>query len=376
MKIIFICGSLEPGNDGVGDYTRLLALEIERHEGCQAYILALNDRFVVKPAECKQIISGDEVNVLRLPADMKIEEKITLSQNWINKIDPDWISLQFVPFAFHSKGIPIQLFKLLSALKCLGKWHIMFHEIWVGIDKGAGTKKIIWGFLQQLAIKRIVRMLQPMVMHTQTKMYQAELARHGIHVEYLSLFSNIPVYQSKVLTLANRDFSSTRRCIHFIIFGSIHPEAPIQLFTEELSKFAAREQTKISLKIVGRTGVNQKHWEAVWKEKGFSVEILGEQSPELISKAFSSSTVGISTTPYQLAEKSGSIAAMQAHGLPVICVAKSWIPRVKTEIRIRDGLTEYRPGNLEVYLNQMSSKPRGKSVTAVAENFISSLTSK
>ena len=39
MKITFICGSLNPGQDGVGDYTRRLAaqLALDGHE-CQLIV--------------------------------------------------------------------------------------------------------------------------------------------------------------------------------------------------------------------------------------------------------------------------------------------------------------------------------------------------
>ena len=45
MKLIFICGSLEPGRDGVGDYTRRLAGELIR-QGHQIAIIALNYKII------------------------------------------------------------------------------------------------------------------------------------------------------------------------------------------------------------------------------------------------------------------------------------------------------------------------------------------
>ncbi|HQU09596.1 MAG TPA: hypothetical protein PLV25_06515, partial [Opitutales bacterium] len=54
-------------------------------------------------------------------------------QNELSKFSPDWISLQFVPYSFHSKGWCWQLEKFLdiiAPIKC--KWQIMFHEIWIG----------------------------------------------------------------------------------------------------------------------------------------------------------------------------------------------------------------------------------------------------
>jgi hypothetical protein len=45
MKIIFLCGSLEPGCDGVGDYTRRLAGELIK-QGHHIAAVALNDQYL------------------------------------------------------------------------------------------------------------------------------------------------------------------------------------------------------------------------------------------------------------------------------------------------------------------------------------------
>ena len=47
MKIAFLCGSLEPGFDGVGDYVRMLASEVIV-QGHQAVIVAINDTHLKK----------------------------------------------------------------------------------------------------------------------------------------------------------------------------------------------------------------------------------------------------------------------------------------------------------------------------------------
>lgn len=49
MKFLFICGSLEPGKNGVGDYTRRLAGECIRM-GHDAMILALDERIWIEDA--------------------------------------------------------------------------------------------------------------------------------------------------------------------------------------------------------------------------------------------------------------------------------------------------------------------------------------
>src|SRR5207253_4173313 len=43
VRVTFICSSLEPGRDGVGDYSRRLAYALER-QGHAAQLVGLNDR--------------------------------------------------------------------------------------------------------------------------------------------------------------------------------------------------------------------------------------------------------------------------------------------------------------------------------------------
>ena len=45
MRIVFICGSLEPGRDGVGDYVRHLAVAVAQ-QGHETAAVALRDPFV------------------------------------------------------------------------------------------------------------------------------------------------------------------------------------------------------------------------------------------------------------------------------------------------------------------------------------------
>ena len=61
MKIIFLCGSLEPGRDGVGDYVLLLSGELVR-QGHQASIIALNDVYLQE-----EYFGYKETNGISLP---------------------------------------------------------------------------------------------------------------------------------------------------------------------------------------------------------------------------------------------------------------------------------------------------------------------
>ena len=100
MKILFVCGSVEPGKDGVGDYTRVLAGECIR-QGNDAWILSFCDRYINGAIKTIQLDEEQSINCLRLP--FKNSRYLNEAKNWIKEINPDLLSLQYVPFSFHDK---------------------------------------------------------------------------------------------------------------------------------------------------------------------------------------------------------------------------------------------------------------------------------
>src|SRR5215207_4250355 len=99
MIISFICGSLEPGRDGVGDYCYRLATELTR-AGHQASIIALNDPFISRLVQNNQVVDETSIKILRLPANLPSKQKNKIAKQFIDVTRPHWISLQFVPYSF------------------------------------------------------------------------------------------------------------------------------------------------------------------------------------------------------------------------------------------------------------------------------------
>jgi hypothetical protein len=148
MKIAFIVSSLEPGRDGVGDYTRRLAGELIR-QGHECQIVALNEKVESRKQKAEnrnptsdlrlltsgfsetQHSEGTEVPCLRLPGSLGWPERTTLARKWVDAFNPDWVSLQFVPFGFQSKGLPFGLPRQLKVIIGSRPLHWMFHELWV-----------------------------------------------------------------------------------------------------------------------------------------------------------------------------------------------------------------------------------------------------
>ena len=350
MKIAFICGSIEPGKDGVGDYTRRLACGLKRL-GHEVMLVAINDR------HCKEKFNGVQyaeelmVPVTRVPSAMPAEEKLRRLKKALHSFNPQWLSLQFVPFAFDDKGLFFGLTDLLAKLGEGRSWHIMFHELWVGMEKESPAKHFWWGMLQKRLIMSLLRRLKPAAIHTQASLYLAQLQKMGFEAGHLPLFSNIPVL-SPVITPTNssKGEDAAVKKISFVLFAAIHQGAPAQSFARDVAAYGKSAGIKFKLILVGRCGAGQEAWTKAWTEEGMEVSVLGEQPSQRLSEIFFTASAGISTTPYALAEKSGSVAAMQEHGLPVICVSYPWTPRWIKDLCKPKDIAAYPDWNIEEYV--------------------------
>ena len=315
MNLVFLCGSLEPGKDGVGDYSRRLAGALVQL-GHVAALVALSESEVPPKQTTEQFEDGIRLPVLRLHKGQSWAHKKPVLEAFINTHKPDVLSLQYVPYAFHPKGLAFGVGKQLSELKTGARWHFMFHELWVGIESEPPFKSRIYGLLQKAIIKNTLRALQPNLITTQTRLYQHLLQQMGNTVHLLPLFGNIPV--------ATKQHSpkSEERLI-FILFGGIHHSAKIEGFASWIKGLENR-QAKPEVHFVGTNGEELTPFKSVLERMGIFYKVHGRQDAAEVSRLLSVSHIGITTTPYLLCEKSGSVAAMLDHGLPVLCIARDW----------------------------------------------------
>lgn len=319
MNILFICGSIEPGKDGVGDYTRRLCGELLR-TGFNIQILSLCDHQTTCFTNEKQEIDATEVTVNRIPISALNKQRFIWSQEILNDFQPDWISLQFVPYSFNSKGLPFWLPSFLKKLKGNHKWHVMFHELWIGMDWDATFKSKCIGLLQKGVVLKILKGKKKII-NTQTFLYQSKIAALGYNVQILPLFSNIIKNKVSIIKTTTEELE-----FKLCIFGSIHYGAPIEKFIYDLKQILSLSKEKRTLKFVfiGNCGVAIDEWKKVLLAHKINFEITGFITDEEISNLLSGCQYGISTTPYILSQKSGTLAAMFDHRLPVLCVARNW----------------------------------------------------
>jgi hypothetical protein len=308
MNILFICGGLQPGEDGVGDYTRRLAGELTR-QGHRSTIIAISDVGANEPIEECQIDSGSSLQVLRLPKFSSWSERLLLVKDWIKNECPDWISLQFVPFAFHDKGLPMSLARHLKGISSKYKWHIMFHEIWVGPEN---IKFWILGQVQKHLIASLIKTLKANVVHTHLPLYYDDLKALGIQVKQLPLFSNFGT--PKISAEGN---SGTFR-VGF--FNQVANDDQVVDFLQSLYDEATRNEMKFEVLLIGGARSSIKNFgtrlEEIpqFKEKIFYTGFLAKDK---ITPALLSCTLGMTPLAYSTLGKSGTSAAFLSSGVPI-----------------------------------------------------------
>jgi hypothetical protein len=341
LKIAFLCGSLEPGQDGVGDYTRRLAGELTR-QGHFTAIIALNDRAANVKSEEIQLMEDIKVPVLRIPFNYSSAKRFSLAGEWLNSFNPDWVSLQYVPYSFQNKGLPFGLRRSLQKLGKGRKWHIMFHELWIGFTKISPAKHKIVGFFQEKIAASIVRSLHPKTVTTTNRLYQLLLLKNNIRATILPLFSNIPVApadQSFIAGVLKEIPVKDNELDQFIItgfFGNLYPEAELEKALAEQWSYA--EAAKKKMICIGFGNINLEGLKEFKRlEELFLGKIkflhLGKQSATNVSSLMQLLDTAFSCTPAQHIGKSGVFAAMKLHGVNLILPKGDSIPEYDAEIK-------------------------------------------
>ena len=357
MKILFICGSIEPEKDGVGDYTRRFCGQLIKLD-YQIEMVSLYDHHVNSYVNEMQWVEETKVHAHRIPIVLSHDKRLLIVQNIIKNFQPDRISLQFVPYSFNNKGLPFWLPAFLKKLKGNYKWHIMFHELWLGIDKESSFKHRFIGKFQQKIIKNIVHSIDPHSITTQNKLYQSYLKSILIPSEILPICGNIPLtgIRKKYNTFTN-----------FVLFGTIHAAAPFDDFIRDLIRISSIFTKPLKFIFVGNNGHEIANYIKVLENNNLRYEILGMQSEIEISQILINSDYGISTTPYYQSEKSGVYAAYKEHRIHTICVARKWTPQ--KGLYTIPNIIKYEKNNLNIVPMNVA----GFDLCSLAKQFVYSI---
>ena len=380
MKIAFITGCLEDGKDGVGDYTRKLAMECQR-QGHASSLLSINDPFVNAPLREDIEFNNARIPQMRLPMKMPWKTRIELAREFLDTLMPDFVSVQFVPYAFHNKGIIYGAGRWLNELLSGHKVHIMFHETWVGEYPGAPWKHKIMGSIQRIYVLELIKNLKPLIMHTNAMPYVAMLEKYHVRAGLLPLFGSMPVSDRNgsewifpILQKAGVNISAENRGQFWLfgIFGTIYPTWQVEPLFTYIRKAAAAHNKKIVLISIGQLRAGEELFNKIADTYSpYFVSIrLGEQPADIISQFLNTIDFGLTSVPWKIIEKSASVVSMLEHGVPVIVSragsrhASCYSPEALLHIAgpsLPDDIIGFRRG------------PRGPRISRVVSSFINDL---
>jgi hypothetical protein len=163
--------------------------------------------------------------------------------------------------------------------------------------------------------------------------------------------------------------------LKFCIFGSIHFGAPVEKFIDELKQVLLVSNEKRALKFIfiGNCGVAIEEWKNVLLANKINFEITGFVTDEEISDILSSCQYGISTTPYILNQKSGSLTTMFDHHLPVLCVARNWVVKGFKQRPFLNLMNFQNKASIEELMNRKFKISSESNLKLVALNFLGGL---
>jgi glycosyltransferase involved in cell wall biosynthesis len=307
MTILFLCGGLQPGKDGVGDYSRRLAGELNRH-GNECSIIAMNDADSPQVLEeIQQDLASTTIKVLRLPRGLDWKVRMVHMDSWIKKEKPDWISLQYVPFAFQRKGIPLFLAGRLKRISKGVRWHIMFHELWVGRES---IRQMLLSKIQRQLIIRQVHRINANVVHTHLPLYLRDLVRFFPTVKKLPLFSNFPMVTTPLMEPDN--------LFRIGFFNQVGQRDQVIDFLLSLSKNCNRSGLDLQILLIGGAASSvqalktQLETYVEFKDRITCTGFLDERG---ISASIANCSIGITPLSFSTLGKSGTSAAFLAQGI-------------------------------------------------------------
>ncbi|TAH24855.1 MAG: glycosyltransferase family 1 protein [Cytophagales bacterium] len=355
-NISFICGCIEQGKDGVGDYTFQLAEVFAKNYN--VFIIAINDAFV------NQLTSNNQssIQIFRIPQTYNWKAKQIELSKLISTISPEWISLQLVPFGLNYKGIILKAIQPLKYSIGAIPLHLMLHELWLGEEIGASRLNKLKGKIIRHFVLRLIRKLTPKAIHVSCEINQHLLQRHKIASDINPIFSNIKINQNYKREKTIQEIKSKISLFDdgnpmFIagLFGSIHPQWDFSLCLSHLRNTAKLLDKKLVIigfgKISSDSIVNIKS--QLGKEE--NLVYLGMDSETNISNYIQLCDLGITSNPEILVSKSGSIAAFWLHGKPVvICRDDLKIKGFETKKTPHSLLL--KPQDLIKYFTQIPSK--------------------
>lgn len=321
-NILIISPNLEPKRCGVSDFISILEYELKRKYkfGLNIFKLSLHDRYV------KQIVESS--NSVRIPSVFSKKQKKASLKKVIKELQPKEVIFNYVGYGYHSKGIPLYL---ISCVKLFENYvsdiFLLVHELSTGNFSEEPIKNKLLGYWQNAFFKRLVRVLKPRKIYCTTQAVEFLLNKININATCVPVFSNI---QPIVTDSIDKSVSPKLFAIDFqrndtlflCFFGSIQNHIDFKLFYQILKNQVVLSEKSIMIFSVGNLNMPHPVWSEFesWNIPNVSFKRLGELSSLEVSYLLQRVDYGISAYIATLWSKSGALAAMLAHRLPVLTI--------------------------------------------------------
>jgi hypothetical protein len=330
MKILFIYKTLVLDRDGASDQIRRLAGELLK-QGHQVAAVGLNDTFSTEPFDGVQDADGFSLPVLRVPASWSAGQRFGTAAKWIQKFNPDWVSLHFVNFAFNRYGLPLDV--LLKFRRTIGpaKLHIQLWELWCGMSATARWKERVLGATQKVFLKLMLAKLKPEKITTSTKEYQSSLKEIGTDATLIKVFGNIGLEDDgndaeweNIVASANLSslIESPQDWLILGFFGTVYHYYDVKTVLNDAAEAAKKMGRKLGILVVGhvRKSIpdaaeiseitkaipNAAYWQT------------GPLSPALINRSMRLVDLGVITTTSSALDKSSTAVAWLERNIPIL----------------------------------------------------------
>jgi len=301
MSFAFVTGCLAAGRDGIGDYCRVLAGGLAA-AGEHPVLLALADR--------DETVANEAFPALRLAAGRSWPDRVARARRFLDERQVERVFFQLSPYLYQRRGLLRSAAPHLAALLARYRPQVMAHETWVGELPYHRWKDRLVGPWQRRGLLAVLRGLAPAEVFTSLPLYRTQLARHGVESSLLPLPGNLPVTQeAATLTLPGPVVG---------IFGGFWPSfAP----HAALDAVLAASGGKATLLLIGRHGAAPARLDD-WRRRhpGLAIVETGELTPPELSRHLNLLRFALAISPWELAGKSGTIAALLEHGVPVLTV--------------------------------------------------------
>jgi hypothetical protein len=373
MRFLFITSSLEPGIDGVGDYSCVLAENLMR-DGHDCAILALHDWHMPNGVTVLENSGETTARSLRLCRGMSWMQRRSHASRFIGNFAPDWIGIQFVPHGWHPRGLSMRaVYEMARLVKGFNNF-VMLHELAEGLHVGAPIKRRIMGLLQRyLVTSRLLNTVAPRHIFTSNQAYLGIIRSWGFRCELLPLPSNIRrVDQADSewfwdrLRAAGASYARSELLL-VGTFASIDKKTIPDSLIHDLIGYAQQHGKQLIMLSAGRMSPAGEQFLAALAQRfsGLALWVaLGKLDPVRVSSYLQQLDLGIANTPLAVIGKSGSAAAMLEHGVPVVTAKPAENFRFVTSVDDdTHGPFQYQP---RVFVDRLASVLQRRTAPPVA----------